>query len=322
MDGNQSTGAVMKFPGEDWDVATPEAHGFDAGQLAQAADMVKKIERRYGFLVAHRGEIIHETYYEGDVASTYHTFSITKSFAATLTGIAMRQSSLNPKDKVFDWLPVHHPDIKAGATIEHIMAMTAAGDPENDVYQYHSGPVLNSLPAIWWHATGKAPAQLFDEDMAAPMGLSLTWPRNDKGWMQIGSQGPMRVMTATHRDVARLGHLWLNKGDWNGTRIIDESYVDAALTPTFPKTNMAYGYLWWLNHDGGLWRDTQKPAGVHEGKRIPKAPENLFMALGARGKLMMVLPDSDLVVVSLGETDGTQQQLIQLWDAIETFLPA
>jgi hypothetical protein len=37
---------------------------------------------------------------------------------------------------------------------------------------------------------------------------------------------------------------------------------------------------------------------------------------------MMVLPDHDMVVVSLGETQGTQAQILALWDAIEMFLPS
>lgn len=190
------------------------------------------------------------------------------------------------------------------------MAMTAVGDLENHAYQYTCGPILNSLPAILWQATGKSPAQFFDEEMAAPLGMTLEWPRNDKGWIQIGSQGPMKVMTSTHHDVARLGHLWLNKGQWNGARIMDESFVEAALTSTFSKANNAYGYLWWLNTGGSLWRDFANP------------PDNVFMALGARGKLMMVLPDHGMVVVALGETQGAQAQILALWDAIEMFLPS
>ena len=322
MDGYQQGQVRMKFPGIDWNVEAPEDHGLDAGRLADAAKAVGEIERRYGFLVIKSGAVVHETYYEGDAASKYHTFSITKGFGATLVGIAQTQGYLTAKDLIWDWLPVHHPDIKAGATLEHVMAMTAAGDPENHAYQYTSGPILNSLPTILWQATGKSPAQFFDEEMAAPLGMTLAWPRNDKGWMQIGSQGPMKVMTSTHHDVARLGHLWLNRGQWNGARIMDESFVEAALTPTFSKANNAYGYLWWLNTGGSLWRDSANPPGVFEGKRLPKAPDNVFMALGARGKLMMVLPDHDMVVVSLGETQGTQAQILALWDAIEMFLPS
>jgi CubicO group peptidase (beta-lactamase class C family) len=137
--------------------------------------------------------------------------------------------------------------------------------------------------------------------------------------MQIGNRGPMPVLEATHRDVARLGQLWLDKGMWRGKRLIDESFIEAALRPTFPEANMAYGYLWWLNRDGE-WRDTKTPAVAHRGKRIPRAPENVFCALGARGKLMIVIPDHRMIVVSLGETDNEMHPTLDLWAAIEPLL--
>ena len=237
-------------------------------RLAQAALAVRRIETRFGFLVVKDGAVVHETYYQGDATSRHKVFSITKGFGASLVGIAQTNGYLNVKDKVFDWLPIHHPDIKDGATIEHILAMTAAGDPNRNSYQYTSGPILNSLPNILWLATGRSPARFYDEELAAPLGLTLTWPRTEKGWMQIGNRGPMPVLEATHRDVARLGQLWLDKGVWRGKRLIDESFIDAALRPTFPEANMAYGYLWWLNRDGE-WRDTRTPAGRASGKADP-----------------------------------------------------
>ncbi|MDC0987340.1 hypothetical protein OAS67_08765 [Alphaproteobacteria bacterium] len=94
------------------------------------------------------------------------------------------------------------------------------------------------------------------------------------------------------------------------------------LDANLSKANNAYGYLWCLNTGGSLWRDSANPPGVFTGKLLPKAPDNVFMALGARGKLMMVLPGHDMVVVSLGETQGTQARILALWDAIEMFLPS
>jgi len=102
----------MKFPGMDWNVEAPEDHGLDAGRLADAAKAVGEIERRYGFLVIKSGAVVHETYYEGDAASKYHTFSITKGFGATLVGIALTQGCLTAKDLIWDWLPSPPPGYK------------------------------------------------------------------------------------------------------------------------------------------------------------------------------------------------------------------
>jgi CubicO group peptidase (beta-lactamase class C family) len=304
----------------DWPVRSAESAGLDPTKLTAATEAVRRIEQRYGFLVVKDGAIVHEAYFEGRVQSKHKVFSITKGFGASLVGIAQTQGLLNVRDRVFDWLPIHHPDIKAGATIEHILAMTAAGDPERNTYQYTSGPILNSLPNILWLATGRTPAQFYEEELAAPLGLTMDWPRTAKGWMQIGNRGPMPVLEATHRDVARLGQLWLDKGVWNGVRLIDEAFIDAALQPPFPEANMAYGYLWWLNKAGGVWRDPLPAANPREGKRVPRAPENFYSAQGARGKLMFVIPDQRMIVVTLGETVGEYQPTLDLWAAIEPLL--
>ncbi|MBK7330284.1 MAG: hypothetical protein IPI85_14755 [Dehalococcoidia bacterium] len=119
---------------------------------------------------------------------------------------------------------------------------------------------------------------------------------------------PLPVLQATHRDLARLGLLWLRKGKWRQEQLLDESFVDAALEPPFPEANTAYGYLWWLNKGGGTWRDPKSPPTARDGKRIPGAPENVYTAQGARGKLIMVIPDHDMVVVTLGETNDEYQR--------------
>jgi CubicO group peptidase (beta-lactamase class C family) len=304
----------------EWPVRSPESAGLDPAKLRIATEAVRRIEQRYGFLIVKDGAIVHEAYFEGSAETRHKVFSMTKGFGASLVGIAQTKGLLSVRDKVFDWLPIHHPDIKAGATIEHILAMTAAGNPDLNSYQYTSGPILNSLPNILWLASGRSPAQFYEEELAAPLGLTMTWPRTAKGWMQIGNRGPMPVLEATHRDCARLGQLWLDKGVWNGTRLIDEAFVDAALRPPFPEANMAYGYLWWLNKAGGIWRDPLPAANPREGKRVARAPENFYSAQGARGKLMFVIPDQRMIVVTLGETVGEYQPTQDLWAAIEPLL--
>ena len=131
----------------------------------------------------------------------------------------------------------------------------------------------------------------------------------------------MPVMTATHRDLARLGLLWLRKGRWGDRQLLSQEFIDVALRPPFPKANNAYGYLWWLNKDGGPWSDPRNPPKIRQGKRIPSAPENVYTAQGARGRLILVVPDHDLVVVTLGETLDEYQPTLDLWAAVEMFLP-
>ena len=159
------------------------------------------------------------------------------------------------------------------------------------------------------------------EHLKKPVGLDFEWPCNERGWIQIGSQGPLPVIQATHHDIARLGHLWLNGGNWRGQQLLDSSFVKSALAPDYPRANGAYGYLWWLNSDAGTWRTTGGFSG--EGSWFPYMQRNVFLGLGARGKVLIVIPDHHMVVVTMGDTDQEQSAdfLSTIMHAVHGFLP-
>ncbi len=70
------------------------------------------------------------------------------------------------------------------------------------------------------------------------------------------------------RDMARIGLLMLNDGNWNGVQIIPDEWVQlstSTITPTsqfnpeFKRDwNLAYGYLWWIwNDDDKIFENTR-----------------------------------------------------------------
>jgi CubicO group peptidase (beta-lactamase class C family) len=73
----------------------------------------------------------------------------------------------------------------------------------------------------------------------------------------------------------------LNRGEWDGQRLLSEAWIDAATTPC--DVNDRYGYMWWLNSGQQLYRD---------------APASTFAAHGAGGNAVVVDPEHDLVVVT------------------------
>lgn len=81
-------------------------------------------------------------------------------------------------------------------------------------------------------------------------------------------------------DHARFGHLFLNKGAWNGVTLLDPEWIRWSCEPC--ELNPAYGLFWWLNHNGGISR----VAG-------PQA----FAARGAGGNVVFVDPDREVVIV-------------------------
>lgn len=293
----------MHLPGNDWATASPETLGLSSAALERAADSIFAIDERHGVLFVRSGQVVFERY-RGNADDTTHLYSITKGLGATLLGIAQTKGLLHSTDLIRDWLPVHHPEIVPDATIGHVLNMTAGTEPAGSQWRYNSNFILNSLTGLLWLASGQTPVDFYNEHLRKPLGLGFDWPSNEKGWIQIGSQGPLPVIRSTHRDIARLGHLWLNRGRWGDTQILSDEFVTAALTPLVPQVNGAYGFLWWLNAAAGNWRATSGNTGA--GQWFPFAGDDVFMALGARGKVMIICPSADLIMVSLGETPQEQ----------------
>ncbi|MDB2315294.1 serine hydrolase, partial [Flavobacteriaceae bacterium] len=69
-----------------------------------------------------------------------------------------------------------------------------------------------------------------------------------------------------------------NHGRWNGTQLLDSSFVALSLKPRFDESP-EYGYGWWLD--------------VVQDKKV-------FMMRGHLGQYILVVPEEDLIVVRLG----------------------
>lgn len=97
----------------------------------------------------------------------------------------------------------------------------------------------------------------------------------------------------TTRAVARVGRLMLHEGNWEGTQLMDEKWVNVVTSdegtttpyrgkgesPT-PKAGLA----WWVNADGVL----------------ENVPNDAFFGAGAGNQVLMVVPSLDLIVVRFG----------------------
>ena len=92
----------------------------------------------------------------------------------------------------------------------------------------------------------------------------------------IGTAGYGLCFSA--KDMAKIGLLCLNKGDYNGNQIISSEWIEESTKPirtTGDKfRNMLYGYLWWI---------------INEEK-------NIYAAIGNSGNVIYVDSENNLVV--------------------------
>jgi len=109
--------------------------------------------------------------------------------------------------------------------------------------------------------------------------------------------------------VARVGRLFLRKGDWEGRRLIRREIVELVTrdaggpTPKrvppegpFPRS----GLCWYVNSDG-VW---------------PRVPRDAFAGAGAGNQVLLVVPSLDLIVVR----NGGRIEPNNFWGGLEKFL--
>jgi CubicO group peptidase (beta-lactamase class C family) len=133
--------------------------------------------------------------------------------------------------------------------------------------------------------------EVFADRIMRPIGASADWSWHGYSTSTVDVGGRMieSVSGGTHwgggmlihaEDQARIGLLMLRRGEWNGRRILRESWIAESLRPC--ELNPNYGLLWWLNTGHG---------------RYKSAPESSFFAVGAGGNITWIDPEHDVVAV-------------------------
>ena len=179
------------------------------------------------------------------------------------------------------------------------------------------------LPVLVVLLAGTAAGQSFVDNTAdipagAPHNASFT---ENVDFGDIDGDGDLDAIFADGGDNGNdRNRLWLNKGNWDGNQLVSREYVEASVRPPFLEANSAYGYLWWLNSEKGIWRTPYGDTG--EGRIIPDAPANIYYAAGANSQLIFVVPDHNMVVVTMGNTRrrGGANPTAAVWAAIRSFL--
>jgi len=112
-----------------------------------------------------------------------------------------------------------------------------------------------------------------DATLAAYDRASVAWPVDPQGHHFGASYLRLPV-----RELAKLGHLYLNGGQWDGHQLVPVDFVTAATSPRgrSPNLSMGYGWHWWVAVEDG---------------------HHTFSARGRGGQFIYVVPDLDLVAV-------------------------
>ncbi|MGH7946604.1 MAG: serine hydrolase domain-containing protein [Opitutaceae bacterium] len=329
----------MTFPGAQWEESSPKSQSLDATKLTAAIDYLKANSGRDGvreLLIVRNGRLV----WKGDNADNVHgVWSCTKSFTSTLLGLLVEDGKCSLDSLAKEFVPALAGPY-ANVRLRHFTTMTsgyrAIGDepqgghthgpshtpfhpfdqplftPPGSQYAYWDS-AMNMFGLALTRAAGEPMEQLFKRRIADPIGMDpKQWDWGAYATIQgvvvnggAGSAG--KHVTISARELARLGHLFLNKGNWNGQHLIRREWIEAATSVQVPASTPwahpesdidgrgVYGFNWWTN---GV-----KPDGR---RKWPGAPPATFAASGHNNNKLFVVPDWDMVIVRLGldQRDG------------------
>lgn len=110
--------------------------------------------------------------------------------------------------------------------------------------------------------------------------------RNNRGWVKdpSGFYTTGWGLSLTTDEFAKIGVMVLNKGMYNGQRILSEEFIEKMLT----EREDGYGYLWWIYPKNKTIKIIRKE--YNTGKY------DSFCANGVGGSLMAVVPELDTVI--------------------------
>jgi CubicO group peptidase (beta-lactamase class C family) len=328
--------AQTVFPGAQWQEATAESQGIDSKKLKAAISYLEDNFGRDGvkeLVIIRNGYLIWKG---SDIDKTHGVWSLTKSFTSTVLGLLIDDGKASLDTLAKDYVPsmaAAYPKV----TLRHFTTMTsgyyAVGDEPRGSYRHGPSPTpfepaskplfappgsqyaywdsaMNQFANVLTRIAGQPIEDLFKRRIADPIRMNRSkWDWGDFGKIDGiivngGSGNSNRHIFISARELARFGHLFLNRGKWKDKQLISTEWVDAATKPQVPASlplaelsgadgRGVYGFNWWAN---GIRPNSKR--------NWPGAPPGTYSASGYNNNDMFVIPEWNMVIVRLGLDQG------------------
>ena len=263
------------------------------------------------FLVIKNDSILFEKYYDGyDQNSLSNSFSVAKSIVTSMMGKAIMEGKIKGLDQpVSDYFEEYKEGLASELTVGDLAKMSSGMkwsekyynvinitsesyftkdlrsvilrqkiiDKPGQGFRYSSGDT-QLLGMVIENATGVSLSEYLTEKFWKPMGAenNALWQIDSENY---GMEKAYCCIAGTARDFARFGKLYINKGKWNDEVILDSSFVELSIQPSF-EDSPYYGYGWWL-YD-------------YEGKKV-------FTMNGHRGQFIISFPEENIIIARQGD---------------------
>lgn len=323
------------WPTHGWRTSTPEEQGFDSAKMAEALLTIREQNINIHSLMIIRNDVvIVDAYFYPYDGSTFHDqASVTKSVMTTLISIAADQDMLQLDEPIVSFFPnrtiLNLDARKENITVRHLVSMSSGLDCTSerdeatlqemmkspDWVQFaldrkvvwepgshfvYCSPGMHLLSPILQHSTRTTAQDFARMNLFEPLNITdtmwLTDPQDyNRGWADLYLHP---------HDMAKIGYLWLNKGQWEGEQIVSQDWVENSVKVQMDTgDDDDYGYGWWVS--------TDEPVS--------------YNAFGRGGQRIIVVPDWNLIVVTTGagfNFDEIESLLLETIVDLDKTLPA
>jgi CubicO group peptidase (beta-lactamase class C family) len=265
-------------------------------------------------VIIRNDTLIYESYFDGvDKDSAILSFSISKSFTSALIGSAISDGIIKSvNEPITNYLPEMKKNNFEKVTIKHLLQMTSGikfredqGSPFHEDAKFYYGNNLTKMslnlklirePGMKFEYAsgntqllglilsrtlkGKSISQYLQEKIWNPLGMesNAMWNKDRKN----GMEKMACCLSATARDFAKFGNLYLHDGKFADRQIIPRDWVKQSITAdTTAGGAKYYKFQWWLASNS-----------------------NEFLAEGIINQFIYVNPEKKMVIVKLSKGYG------------------
>ncbi len=309
------------FPGEDWARwDKPESAGYASARLEALRTWLQSIDTT-AMLAVHKGRVLFEY---GDVKHVSYLASCRKSVLAMLYGNYVASGKIRLDATLGELGITDHGGLsprEQSATVEHLITARsgvyhpaandgddlASAPPRNSQrpgdYTLYSNWDFNAAGAAFEKMTGRDLFDALETDLARPLGMrDFDRARHRKSGDLTKSMHPAYHMHFSTRDMARLGYLMANEGNWNGKQLVPRDWarrITSLVTPLVamnppPRRGFGSGFLWGYGYMWWVWDAMGSPGPLR----------GAYAAHGAAGQFITVIPALELVIAHKTDPAG------------------
>ena len=295
----------------------PAEAGMPEEAINRFLSQLARAEINMHSLLLCRGDgIFFERYWAPFGPDTVHRmYSVTKSFVAIAIGCLVEEGKLSLSDPIVkffpDKLPEPVPELLARQTVEDMLTMRTCFVGGQDGYWFQPG--LTDRTAYYFDRRPMKPAgTLFDYDSTGSYILGVLVERlsgiplldylKQKVLSRIGGFDQAEILRTpdgtswgdsallcTPRALMNFARFVMNRGVWEGERLMDAGYLSAA---TACQTDN--------NLDGGMSYDRHG-----YGYQFWRSEQGSFMMNGMGGQFALCVPEKDFILVCTGDNQLT-----------------